>query len=86
MQGVEAELGEHIELSCDYYWHLPIESAFRMATEPTEVTAGHLTDDVIALTTAQDPEVVPAPARHDLAHLIGVLRALEWQLQPTRQA
>jgi hypothetical protein len=82
MQAVEAELGARIELEGDFYWHLPIESAFKIATEPNDLSVGQLTDDVMALMQAQDPELSPDPAWHELAHLIGVLRALEWHLQP----
>jgi len=68
-------LGEEVALPADYYWHLPVDAAFDMTTEPRELTVGQLSDDVEALLYERDP--VPQENWHELSHLIGVLRALE---------
>lgn len=49
-----------------------------MSREPNAFTAGQLSDD-IAHAMQDGHERVPEAAWHDLAHLIGVLRALEWR-------
>ena len=72
---VEAQLGAEVPLQVDYYWHLPVEQAFDMTREPDAFTAGQVTDDVTS--TLDDRGRVPGEAWHELAHLIGVLRALE---------
>lgn len=68
-------LGEEVLLDVDHYWHLPVEAAVDMTTEPPELTGGQVSDD---LETVRDrTERVPQEASHELAHLVGVLRALE---------
>ena len=67
-----------VSVDVDYYWHLSVEDAFDVSREPNAFTAGQLSDD-IAHAMQDGHERVPEAAWHDLAHLIGVLRALEWR-------
>lgn len=78
---VEQLFGPEISVDVDYYWHLPVEDAFDMTREPTAFTAGQLSDD-IAYAIKDRHERVPEEAWHDLSHLIGTLRALEWRTRP----
>jgi hypothetical protein len=71
----QERLGPDVTLTDDYYWHLPLDAAFDMTTEPSTLTAGQLSDDLEHLRDAADVE--PGTVWHDLAHLIGLLRALE---------
>lgn len=73
----EALLGTRVELDVDYYWHLPVRDSFDMTKEPTELTAGQVSDDLDEAVHDRS-ERVPEEAWHDLAHLVGVLRALEF--------
>jgi hypothetical protein len=71
----EDRLGAEVALTDDYYWHLPVDAAFDMTREPSSLTAGQLSDDLEHLREASDVE--PWTVWHDLAHLIGLLRAVE---------
>lgn len=71
----EERLGGDVTLTDDYYWHLPVDAAFDMTTEPSALTAGQLSDDLEHLRDATDVE--PGTVWHDLAHLTGLLRAVE---------
>lgn len=75
----EQELGRRVVSDLDYYWHLPVDSAFDMSEEPPELTVGQLSDDLRELSSMRPGESI---AWHDLAHLIGVLRALEMLARP----
>lgn len=80
LDAVEASLGSTVTLSGDHYWHLPVEDAFDLTSEPDTLTVGQVTDDLESL---RDRRVVePNEARHELAHLIGVLRAIEAATRP----
>lgn len=71
----EARLGSTVKLDADYYWHLAVDDAFDIASEPTTLTVGQVSDDLEEI--HDDHDRVPEEAWHDLSHLIGVLRALE---------
>lgn len=76
LDSAESRLGATVALPVDYYWHLPVADAFDMTHKPDTLTAGQVSDD---LGTVHDVhERVPEEAWHDLSHLIGVLRALEF--------
>lgn len=79
LAAVEGAIGSEVVLSEDYYWHIPVDEAFELSREPTTLTVGQLSDDLAAMS---DTEVRPESAWHDLAHLVGLLRALEHRVQP----
>jgi hypothetical protein len=76
----EALLGPEIDVDVDYYWHLWPKDAFDVHREPTNLTMGQLSDD---LEEVHDRDDAPVLASHELQHLTGVLRALEWALAPS---
>lgn len=57
LDAVEAQLGGEVVLVNDYYWHLPVESAFDMNHEPERdsLTVGQLSDDLAAMTSPVEP-------------------------------
>ncbi len=75
LDATETLLGPEVALHADYYWHLPVDAAFDVYAEPPTLTMGQLSDDLEAVRDPSDG--VPQNARHDLLHLVGVLRALE---------
>lgn len=75
LNAAEDVLGSEVNLNVDYYWHLPVDDAFDLTTEPQSFTVGQLSDDVETLREHGDSS--PELAGHDLSHLVGVLRALE---------
>ena len=77
LEAAEQRLGPEVILDTDYYWHLPVEDAFDMAREPQTFTAGQVSDD-LEESVQHEHERLPEEAWHDLSHLIGVLRALEF--------
>lgn len=42
---LEQSGGREIELSNDYYWHIPAEQRHDMNRQPTELSIGQLSDD-----------------------------------------
>lgn len=50
-----------------------------MTQEPRSLTVGQLSDDLESIREAAEG---PESAWHDLAHLVGLLRALERQTRP----
>jgi hypothetical protein len=79
LDACEERYGRRVTVDGDYYWHLPVDSAFDMSKQPSEFTVGQLSDDLHA--TSGEP-VDPLTAWHELAHLIGLLRALEVRARP----
>jgi hypothetical protein len=81
LDATEARLGPEASLPVDYYWHLPVKDAFDLTSEPSTFTVGQVSDD---LDEAMHDEADGASeaAWHDLSHLIGVLRALEFTARP----
>jgi len=76
LDATETLLGPEVALQADCYWHLPVDAAFDVYAEPHALTMGQLSDDLEAV--VRDPsDGVPENARHDLLHLVGVLRGLE---------
>jgi len=76
LDACEEQLGRRVVVDLDYYWHLPVDSAFDMSRQPAEFTVGQLSDD---LSATSGETVEPLTAWHELAHIIGLLRALEVQ-------
>ncbi|KAA1424023.1 hypothetical protein [Nocardioides antri] len=77
LDATEKRLGPEVTLDMDYYWHLPVEEAFNMAGEPQTFTVGQVSDD-LAEAVHNEHERLPEEASHDLSHLVGVFRALEF--------
>ena len=71
----ENRLGAEVTLADDHYWHLQVDEAFDMSTEPSSLTVGQLSDDLEHLREAANVE--PENVWHELAHLVGLLRAVE---------
>ena len=67
----------------DHYWHLPVEDAFDLTSEPSRFTVGQVCDDLDEV-VRDEPDGIPKAERHDLSHLIGVLRA--WSSPRDREA
>lgn len=80
LDAVETRLGPDVALTADHYWHLPVQDAFDLASEPATFTVGQLRDDVETLREPSD--ATSDTAWHDLSHLVGVLRALELAARP----
>lgn len=74
---VEKRLGADVRLDVDHYWHLPADAAFNMTEEPQEFTTGQVSDDLDEA-VRDTSERHPDEAWHELSHLVGVLRALEF--------
>src|SRR5436190_4157372 len=77
LDAAEAGLGPEVAVGVDHYWHLPVEEAFDLASEPQTFTVGQVSDDLDEA-VHDDRGNVPEGAWHDLSHLIGVLRTLEF--------
>jgi len=75
LDATETVLGPEVALDADYYWHLPVDAAFDVYTEPQALTTGQLSDDLEVVPDLSDG--VPEMASHDLMHLVEVLRAVE---------
>lgn len=80
LDAVEARLGPTVAIPEDHYWHLPVEDAFDLTSEPDTLTVGRVTDDLQSLRDMRAVE--PSEGWHELAHLIGVLRAVEAATRP----
>ena len=79
LDACEEDLGRRVPVEIDHYWHLPVDGAFDMTKEPSELTVGQLSDDLRAVSSGRGN---PRPPWHVLAHAIGVLRALEARVRP----
>lgn len=77
LDATEARLGPEVSLAVDHYWHLPVEHAFDLTSEPSTFTVGQVSDDLDEAVHAESDRI-PEAAWHDLSHLIGVLRAVEF--------
>lgn len=73
-------LGPELSLAADHYWHLPVEDAFDLTSEPKTFTVGQLSDDVESI--HESSNTTAETTWHDLLHLVGVLRALELAARP----
>lgn len=82
LTAIELEYGPYLRVPGAGYWTFPAAAAFALADEP-ELSIGLLRDDVEALhelALAGDDEIVVS--WHELAHVIGVLRAVERVIAP----
>lgn len=76
LDAVESEHGPTLALDHDHYWHLPVRNAFNLSADPPHLTVGQTSDD---LATVGEIAAAGAafPTWHALAHVIGLLRAVE---------
>jgi hypothetical protein len=75
---VERDLGRQLHLEGDPYWSLPVAAAFDLSKSDPSLTIGQLSDDVDAIRELLDDEGREIVAVwHELAHIVGVLRAVE---------
>jgi hypothetical protein len=81
LDAVERVHGSELALAHDYYWSLPIAASFDMAVPEPALTTGQLSDDIASIRELANSREVAAPW-HELAHLVGVLRAVEALDQP----
>ncbi|MGY1668596.1 hypothetical protein [Geodermatophilus sp. SYSU D00696] len=83
LAALQAEQGESIPLSADYYWVLSPRAMYDVYETPTadDFTMGQLSDDIATLDEILRPDE-PASAWHDLQHLVGILRRLATQDLP----
>ncbi|MGB3674988.1 MAG: hypothetical protein WA988_11145 [Candidatus Nanopelagicales bacterium] len=76
----ERKHGEQIEMKWDLYWELPVVEALDLSVDPGEdcLTVGSLVDDVEStrelLSRSDEDQAVTV--WHDLAHIVGILRAI----------
>ena len=77
LDATEARLGSEVSVAVDHYWHLSLEDAFDLSGEPETYTAGQVSYDLREAVHGNRSRT-PEEAWHDLSHIIGVLRALEF--------
>lgn len=79
LDAVEAAHGPTLDLGEDHYWHLSTEQAFDLSVTPTADLVGQLSDDIgeTASLLADGAATRDPMPWHDLAHLVGILRAIE---------
>ena len=75
----ERKHGEQIELNWDFYWEFPANEALDLSIEPDRdcLAVGSLADDIESvreLVRFDGDQVVEV--WHDLAHIVGILRAI----------
>ena len=75
----ERKHGEQIELNWDFYWEFPANEALDLCIEPDWgcLAVGSLADDIESireLVRFDGDQVVEV--WHDLAHIVGILRAI----------
>lgn len=78
LNAVERDHGTRLHLDGDAYWSLPVGAAFDLSKSDPALTVGQLGDDVDAmreLLNDDGREIVAV--WHELAQLVGVLRAIE---------
>lgn len=84
LTALEAEHGDSIPLTADYYWVLDAHATYDVASDPSadQYTLGQLSDDIVTLDEilSRDDEFVSV--WHDLAHLVGILHRLATQDRP----
>ena len=73
---VEDRHGPDLALVNDYYWSVPVAAAFDMTHQAPELTVGQVSDDIDTIRELGRESDVTS-AWHELAHLVGVLRAVE---------
>ncbi len=84
LTGLEAEHGESIPLSADYYWVADPHALYDLSSAPSagQFTVGQLSDDIANLDEILGYEDGFVSAWHDLAHLVGILHRLATQDLP----
>jgi hypothetical protein len=83
LEALQTSFGPSVTVRGDGYWHLPVTAAFDLSRPMGDVTVGRLGDDVDELgEIIADPSGAATTAWHGLAHVIGVLRALEMAALP----
>jgi hypothetical protein len=81
LDAVEREHGPELTFGHDYYWALPVAASFDMTAAAPTLTAGQVSNDIEEIRELADgPDVVAT--WHELAHALGVLRAVEALIQP----
>lgn len=76
---LERRHGGDIDLGADFYWNLDLSNSYDFTTVEREVDVGSLADDVESLmATAELPDGEPMSLRHDLEHLVGLLRRVAY--------
>ncbi|MGY2064415.1 hypothetical protein [Blastococcus sp. SYSU DS0619] len=83
LTALEAERGDEVPLSADYYWVLDARATYRVDETPSapDFTLGQLSDDVDTLDEILEPDQVIS-VWHDLRHLVGILHRLATQDLP----
>ena len=83
LTAVEAEHGDSVPLTADYYWVLDARATYDVHKDPSvdAFTIGQLSDDVATLDEILEPDQVVS-VWHDLAHLVGILHRLGTQGRP----
>ena len=83
LTAVEAEHGNTISLSADYYWVLDPHATYDVSTDPSadQYTIGQLSDDIATLDEILEQDDVIS-VWHDLAHLVGILHRTATQDRP----
>jgi len=76
LDAVERKYGSLLDFGHDYYWALPVEASFDMTNATPALTAGQISDDIASVRNLDRAHEVGSPW-HELAHLVGVLRAIE---------
>jgi hypothetical protein len=84
LAAVQAEQGEVVPLSADYYWVLAPQATYDIYETPSadDFTMGQLSDDVTTLDEILRPDELVS-AWHDLQHLVGILHRLATQDLPS---
>jgi len=79
---IEKEGNRHIDLTTDYYWHIPKASLYDpyKQPEPETLTLGQLTFDWDSLTRILDRR--DEPTEYALIWLAAIIRAIGDQLLP----
>ena len=84
LMAVQAEQGDVIPLSADYYWALDAQATYDVYKTPSErdFTMGQLSDDVATLEEMLQRDDPLISVWHDLQHLVGILHRLATQNLP----
>ena len=84
LTAVQAEQGDAVPLSADYYWVLSAQATYDVYTRPSErdFTMGQLSDDVETLDEMLQRDDPFISVWHDLQHLVGILHRLATQNLP----
>jgi hypothetical protein len=83
LAALQAEQGDRIPLSADYYWVLTPQATYdvHQTPSPDDFTMGQLSDDISTLDEMLRTDE-PNAAWHDLQHLVGILHRLATQDLP----